>query len=187
MKILTDGGQITRDQGFCEEVKRASGQDIESCYQCQKCASGCPVTQHFEYAPNQVVRLVLFGMRDAALKSPTIWLCAGCETCGVRCPNGIRISEIMDALKEMAVKRGIVPGEPNTAVFHELFLKDVLSRGRVFETMLLAKYKLKTGQLFSDLDIGWKLFRKGKLPFLPKGISDTSSVKKISERGGWPR
>lgn len=187
MQILTEDGPVTPDPNFREEVKRASGQDIELCYQCQKCASGCPVAQFFEYTPNQVIRLVLFGMREAVLKSPTIWLCAGCETCGVRCPNGIRISEVMDTLKEMAVDRGVAPGEPNTAVFHKLFLQDVRSRGRVFEAMLLARYKLKTGQLFTDLDLGWKLFKKGKLPLLPKGVQDRDEVRKIFDRTGCPR
>jgi len=187
MQILTDDGPVTPDPGFREDVKRASGQDIERCFQCQKCACGCPVAQYADYTPNQVIRLVLLDMRDAALKSQAIWLCAGCEACGVRCPNGIRISEVMDTLKEMAAERGIAPGEPNTPVFHELFLQDVRSRGRVFETMLLARYKLKTGQLFTDLDLGWKLFRKGKLPLLPKGVRERSDVRNIFDRAGWPR
>ncbi len=186
MKIMTDNGPVTSDPNFREEVIRVSGQDIELCFQCQKCTSGCPVAQYFQYTPNQVIRLVLFGIRDAALKSPTIWLCAGCETCGVRCPNKIRISEIMDTLKEMAIHRGIAPGEPNAPAFHELFLQDVRTRGRVFETMLLARYKLKTGQLLTDLDLGWKLFRKGKLPLLPKGVRDRDDIRKIFDRAGWP-
>lgn len=184
MQVLTDDGPVTPDPGFREEVKRASGQDIELCFQCQKCASGCPVAEYAGHTPNQVIRLVLFGMREAALKSPAIWLCAGCETCGVRCPNGIRISEVMDTLKEMAVDRGIAPGEPNAPVFHDLFLKDVRSRGRVFETLLMARYKMKTGQLFTDLDLGWKLFKKGKLPLLPTGIRNRNEIKKIFDQAG---
>lgn len=183
MQIISDSGLVAPDPNFRDEVIRTSGQEVELCYQCQKCASGCPVAEHFDYTPNQVIRLVLFGLRREALGSPAIWLCAGCETCGARCPNGIRISDVMDTLKEMAAAEGVRPGEPNTAAFHQLFLGEVRSRGRVFETMLIARYKLRTRQLFSDLDLGRRLFFKGKLPLLPRNVRDRKGIRKIFDKG----
>jgi len=55
--------------------------------------------------PNQVIRLVQLGDEDA-LKSNTIWLCASCFTCATRCPKGIDLSKIMEALRTILLRRG---------------------------------------------------------------------------------
>jgi heterodisulfide reductase subunit C len=181
MRVIAGGETLNADDGFLAQVRVKSGQPIELCYQCQKCASGCPMVNFFEYTPNQVIRMIYFGLKDKLLKSSAIWLCSGCETCGVRCPNGIRISEVMDALRVMSAQAGLT-AEKQTETFHRLFLNDVKGRGRVHETMLMAKYKLKTGQLFSDMDLGLALFKRGKLPLLPHSIKGKNHVREIFDR-----
>lgn len=181
---VTNGGEVLIvDPCFAEKVRSASGQPIELCYHCQKCAAGClPMAGFQERTPNQLLRMINLGLKDQVLKSPAIWLCTGCETCGARCPNGISISEVMDAVREMTQAENIVaPGE-RTPIFHRMFLDDLKSRGRISETFLMAKYKIRTAQLFSDLDLGLKLFLKGKLPLAPKGIKGKKSVQKLFER-----
>lgn len=163
-----------------QEVRAASGQPVELCLQCQKCSSGCPVAAFTDFQPNKMVRSLQFGLLERVLKSPAIWLCTSCETCGLRCPCGIRLSEVWDVLKELAVQKGLAKGiQP---VFHNMFLDSVYKRGRVFETGLMAGYKIRTGQLFSDLDLGLKLFTKGKLPLLSGGISRRKEVREIFNR-----
>lgn len=178
MKIIDGAETLQTDPEFLAVVKEKSGQPIELCYQCQKCASGCPMGDYADYTPNQIVRMVYFGLKDRVLKSSMIWLCSGCETCSVRCPNGIRIAEIMDTLRAMSVAAN-VSGEKQTEVFHHMFLNEIKARGRVHEASLMVKYKLKTGQLFTDLDLGMQLFRKGKLPIMPRGIKDKKQVRGI--------
>lgn len=181
---VTNGGEVLiLDPCFAEKVRSASGQPIELCYHCQKCAAGClPMAGFQERTPNQLLRMINLGLKDQVLKSPAIWLCTGCETCGARCPNGISISEVMDAVREMTQAENIVaPGE-RTPIFHRMFLDDLKSRGRISETFLMAKYKIRTAQLFSDLDLGLKLFLKGKLPLVPKGIKGKKSVQKLFDR-----
>lgn len=165
-----------------KEVRAASGQPVELCLQCQKCSSGCPVAAFTEFKPNKILRLLQLGFWERTLRSPAIWLCTSCETCGLRCPGGIRLSEVWDVLKEIAVQQGFAEGiQP---AFHTMFLDSVYKRGRVFETGLMAGYKIRTGQLFSDLDLGLKLFTKGKLPLLPRGISRRKEVWDIFNRCG---
>ncbi|MCL6636167.1 MAG: 4Fe-4S dicluster domain-containing protein [Peptococcaceae bacterium] len=176
-------GEITVDGAFREEVARLSGQPLELCFQCQKCASGCYPTQEGDYTPNEIMRLIQYGARDAVLRSRTIWLCTSCETCGLRCPNGIRIAEVMDTLKQMAVERGITPAGELGPMFHKLFLNEIRAAGRVHETMLMLKYKLKTGNLFADMKLGWQLFRRGKLPLVPR-LKKDPAVRRIFERAG---
>jgi heterodisulfide reductase subunit C len=135
-----------------------------------------------ETTPGQLVRMISLGLQEHVLKSPAVWLCTGCETCGARCPNGISMAEVMDAVREMSQVLNMAAAGDRIHVFHRMFLNDLKSRGRISESFLLAKYKIRTGQLLSDLDLGLKLFLKGKLPLFPKGIKRKQSVRKLFGR-----
>lgn len=181
MQLQFAEGEVNTEPGFFATVRERCGQPIELCFQCQKCTAGCPVVEYADITPHQVIRLVYLDVADTTLASSMIWLCSACETCGARCPNGIRISEVNDTLRQMsaAARR---EKEKRTATFHRMFLADVQNRGRVHESMLMARFKLKTGDLFSDLDLGLQLFRKGKLPLLASGVKDKKGVREIFKR-----
>jgi len=138
--------------------------------------------------PDQVIRLAILGQRDEILNSKTIWICASCETCSTRCPNGVRIAELMDYFKELAIKAGIGVAEPNVATFHQTFLDNIRLTGRVFEGGLLPAYwlrsgqlgsKLKTGALRNEMKLAFNLFRKGRLAATPKSIKGKAEVSAI--------
>ena len=48
-------------------------------------------------------------------RSRTIWLCASCYACTTRCPAGIKITDIIYALKRLAMARPDVSGIPELA------------------------------------------------------------------------
>ena len=173
---------------FGEEVIRESGEPIHRCYQCRKCAAGCPVIQEMDCPPNAVLRLVQLGLKEDALGCSTIWLCAGCLTCTTRCPNDIDIARVMDVLRERAIWEGVRPAEREIAAFHSSFLASVRRRGRVHETGMLVALKLKTGHLFQDMTLAWRMFWKGKVPILPSGIRRDArrEVKRIFARSENP-
>jgi len=177
--IITEGGPKALDLNFTKVVSDRSGQEIEACYQCQKCASGCPIAEYGEMDTNQVLRMIQFGLKDEILKSKAIWVCVGCETCGARCPNGIRIAAVMDALREMAIEEGVAPGEKDIYLFHQCFLDSVKSYGRVHEGTMLMKYKLKSGHLMDDVGVGLKMFLKGKLALFPHSVPSKTEVRRI--------
>ncbi|MCL6638646.1 MAG: 4Fe-4S dicluster domain-containing protein [Firmicutes bacterium] len=154
---------------------------MELCYQCQKCASGCRMAEQAEYAPNQIIKMVQLGMKDKVLNSSSIWLCTSCEICGSRCPNKIKTAEVIDVLKEIAVESNIIK-EKNVNLFNQVFLNTVRSFGRIHETKMMMSYKLKSGDLFSDMDLGFEMFKKGKLPLFMKGTKSKNKVKQIFER-----
>lgn len=179
MQFSTDQGALPIDFSFMEEIKRRSGQPVQLCYQCQKCAAGCPVSESSDLHSNQVIRLLQYGFKEMALKSYAIWLCSGCETCGARCPNGISVGRVMDALREMAVEEGVEGRGRRIFLFHREFLNSVRSKGRVNETFMLAHYKIKSGQPFRDLKLGLAMLRKGKLALFPAGVKDKGRVRQI--------
>ncbi len=173
-----DSAATVRDS-FLEEVIRASNVNIQACYQCQKCSAGCPVVEAMDILPNQVVRQIQYGRRDKVLTSKTIWICASCHTCSVRCPNDIDIAKVMDTLRHLALKSGLRAGEANIPVFHAAFLDAIKSNGRVHELSLIMKYKLKTKDFLKDAGLGWEMFRRGKIKVLPPSITGGKAVKEI--------
>lgn len=164
---------------FAQQIREKSAQPVELCYQCQKCAAGCPMGETAEYLPNQILRLIQLGMKNRLLQSSAIWLCLSCETCSARCPNNIKISEVMDVLREMASLEDLASGEKHVPPFHRIFLNSVKKRGRIQEAMIMVEYKLKSGDLSSDLLVGLKMLQKGKLPLLTPTIKNKKEIKKI--------
>jgi heterodisulfide reductase subunit C len=135
-----------------------------------------------EYNPNRVIKMIQNGEKDKVLSSSTIWLCMSCETCITRCPNNVDIARMMDVLRQMAIEKGVAAKEANVLKFHEAFLSSIKFGGRVHEMLMTVHYKLKSGDLFGDVDIAPSLFLKGKLSLLPPRTKDLKSVKNIFEK-----
>jgi heterodisulfide reductase subunit C len=89
--------------GFVRRVTAISGQDLLACNQCGKCSSGCPLDFAMDLLPSQVIRLAQLGLEDA-LEADTIWYCASCQTCLSRCPRGVDLPRVMEALRQIALR-----------------------------------------------------------------------------------
>ena len=108
---MTGDLQLSQDilgAPFTRRIEELSGQNLYACYQCGKCSAGCLFAEHMDALPNQVLRLVQLGDESAlALTAP--WACAACLACQVRCPKGVDIGRIMEALRLLALRRGLRP------------------------------------------------------------------------------
>ena len=164
---------------LAELIKENSGINFNTCLQCKTCVNGCPFIEGMDYVPNQVLRLVQLGMEEEALNSSTIWVCVGCNTCSSVCPMAIDIPRVMDALRHMALKRGIKPVEPDILHFHEEVLRTVEKYGRTHKLEIMMRYKLKTRQLLSDMGMGLNMLKKRKLDLKPSRIKDKAAIGKI--------
>jgi len=168
---------------FLDEVNESiHGVPIQRCYHCRKCTAGCPLASVMEYNPNKIIKMIQLGRKAEVLGSSTIWLCASCETCITRCPNEVDIARMMDALREMAIASGVGAREKNVLHFHEAFLANIRSNGRINETMMTVNYKLKSGDLFSDAAMGMSMFMKGKLSLISPKTKDIQSVRGIFDK-----
>jgi heterodisulfide reductase subunit C len=169
---------------FKKKLISITSQDPALCYQCGKCSAGCPVREFTETPPNRVVRYVQLGFIDKVLTSPSIWLCAGCQTCTSRCPQGFDLAKFMDAAREIAIESGVTSGDKKAEDFHKIFLKQIENFGRAYEIGLLIDYKLKSKDFFQDMDLAPSTLSKGKLGMLPHKIKDRDQVKKIFKKSG---
>lgn len=178
----------TDPNNFREKLDTIMSQDIALCYQCGKCSAGCPVRDFTETPPNRVGRFVQLGFYEKAISSPSIWLCAGCQTCSTRCPQGFDMARFMDALRELAIEYGIKPPDPDGMAFHRSFLNQIKNFGRSYEIGFLLEYKLKTRHFFQDLDLAPVTLIKGKLGLLPPKVKGKKSIRKIfaEAEGGKP-
>ncbi|MBT8366903.1 MAG: 4Fe-4S dicluster domain-containing protein [Deltaproteobacteria bacterium] len=179
------------DYRLLEQIEAEGPFQTGACFQCRKCTNGCPVTFAMDLFPDEVIRMVILGQRETVLKCRTIWVCAACETCTTRCPNDVKIAELMDCLKEMAVHEGLPSSQPRILALHETFLNNIKKRGRLYETTLLPAYLLKSGDLLDkwtsgtwryDLKLGRQMFSKGRLPLMPESIKGKREVRKILAR-----
>ncbi len=161
------GSLVAQPLDFLREIEARSDEPVRRCFQCDRCATGCPMALHMQYAPNELFRLIQLGAREAVLSSTTFWFCVSCYTCSVRCPNDIDIAHVMDTLRELALRQGRGPAVEQARVFHELFLDCVRRRGRVSELELMARYNLRLKKPCARLTLGWKLLRQGRLELWP--------------------
>lgn len=136
------------------------GKNIKKCFSCGTCTAGCPVREVTDrYNPRKIIRMALLGMKREVLSSPFIWLCSSCYTCFERCPQDVRIPELMNAIKNIAVREGHLPSAMKTQI-------DLLS---------------SFGRLLEITDFENEKRRESGLPGLP---GKTEDLKKILKRIG---
>ena len=89
-----------------KEVEALCGENLFGCYQCGTCSAGCPFVEEVDLSPDEVIRFVILDRKEV-LNSKTIWLCSSCFTCAERCPRDINITKIMEALRQIILRKNI--------------------------------------------------------------------------------
>ena len=89
-----------------KEVEELCGENLFGCYQCGTCSAGCPFIEDMDLSPDEVIRYIILDRKEV-FNSKTIWLCAACFTCAERCPRDINITKIMEALRQIILRKKI--------------------------------------------------------------------------------
>ncbi len=157
------------------------GADVSACIQCGTCTASCEAMEFMEHGPRQLIRLVKFGFAEEALGSKDLWACTGCHLCTTRCPWGVRVSEVMDALKGLAIGRGI---QNDSVVYHQAYMRSLGHHGILSEAELVMDYAVKTGplrELKRQRRLGLKLLLKRKTKVLKRNLRGLKAFKGMAK------
>ncbi len=180
MTVVISNGKAGSD--LASAVEEIAGVDLSVCYQCKKCTGGCPVSKMSERGPAEIMRRLHLREGDELLDSDILWMCVSCETCSARCPMGIDIAAVMDALRRLGRERGASKGEGNAPLFNKAFLKTVEMFGRTYDIAMVAAYKMCSGKLMADTDKFPAMLKKRKIALLPPRGADRKTVKRIFKK-----
>jgi heterodisulfide reductase subunit C len=98
------------DPTFADQIAaQPGGEHIRRCFACGTCTASCPVREVTErYNPRRIIHMAMLGLKETVLSSDFIWLCSTCYSCYERCPQDVRITELMHAIKNVAVREGYI-------------------------------------------------------------------------------
>lgn len=165
LPILTEDNL---DDNFKYEIlKEPGGENFLKCIQCGTCTASCPVKEiDSEYNCRRIIRFATLGAKEQVLNSKFVWMCSTCYSCYERCPWDVKITDLMTAFKNLAVKYGYI--HPNILPRIEI----LRNNGGLFEiTKFTNKMREKMGlpKIKGYKDNINKLFDKIKVEELMEG------------------
>lgn len=101
------------DANFKYEIaSKAGAEHFKRCFTCGTCTAACPVAEvNEEYDPRKIIRMAILGMKEEVLSSDALWMCSRCYTCYALCPQGVKFTDVIGVLREMAIEQGYVSKE----------------------------------------------------------------------------
>jgi heterodisulfide reductase subunit C len=183
-------GLMTRTEAdlrqiFLRQVEAIpAGERIKRCIQCGTCTGSCPVSYAMDISPRQLIALFRAGELETIMRSRSIWICASCYACTTRCPSGIKITDVIYALKRTVMEKEYESKAPQVQVLAKLFVDNLMSYGRLHEGTLIRKYYMKTGifKLFGFIPLVKKMLETKRLALFPKKIKEYKSLSRIIKK-----
>ena len=181
----------TESDEFLEEVGSIpEGESVRWCIQCGMCSGSCPNVNQMENSPRKTIALIRAGRRYDVLTSNTMWVCASCYLCTVRCPKEVKITELMHTLERLAAYYGLTTKRTSTADMYRSFIDSIKSNGRVHELGMMMKYylsavltlKVNPFSLVKMMPLALNLLSHGRMALKPTRIKGAKQVKTIMER-----
>jgi heterodisulfide reductase subunit C len=170
---------------FIDEVATTpGGEHIRSCIQCGICSGACPVANEMEYPPRKIIAMIRADMRDEVLSSSSMWHCLSCYMCTVRCPRGVKPTDIAHTLEYLAYQHGFKVKATTTPVLYRNFVNSIKANGRVHEVGIMLGYYMTTNPLaaLKVLPVGLNLLLHKRLPLLPKKVKGREDLAKILQK-----
>lgn len=178
---------------FVDEIANIpGGEGIRLCIQCGTCTASCPNAERMEHTPAQLISMARAEMRKEVLSSNAMWYCLSCYLCTIRCPRGIKQTDLMHALDCLAVREGLSSKRTHTPVMYRSFSDFVYSLGSLSEVGFMALFYLMTNPLraVKMVPVVIALIRHGRLKIKAKRLSPEATkqleaiLKKAETLGG---
>lgn len=96
----------TVDSDFIQMIKKTGGTNIQNCYQCGTCSGSCPAGARTNYLVRGIIRKALLGLKKEVISAPELWYCTTCYMCTDRCPQDVKPTDVIKAIRNVAVAEG---------------------------------------------------------------------------------
>ncbi|MCK4565995.1 MAG: CoB--CoM heterodisulfide reductase subunit C [Candidatus Thorarchaeota archaeon] len=107
----------TPDDSFVQMIKKTGGPNIQNCYQCGTCSGSCPAGALTNFLVRVIIRKALLGLKEECISAPELWYCTTCYTCTDRCPQDVKPTDVIKAIRNVAVAEGyMLPPHQKTAM-----------------------------------------------------------------------
>ena len=199
-RLYTLGVETVEPNPFLDEVcSIPGGEGVLKCVQCGMCTASCPNINRMVYSPRKIIALIRAGRRDEVLASNSMWVCASCYLCTVRCPRGVKPTELMHALECLAVQHRLSNVRTSTPAMYQTFVGTIRRNGRIHELGFMGRFYLRTffsklrfsalrtdplaavrmASLVKMVPMGLALLGRGRLPIRPKKIKGIEQLRDI--------
>ena len=169
------------------------GDKLSMCMQCGACSGSCPLgSSEMDFGPRKLFMMVRAGMKEAVLKSTTIFNCTSCYNCVVRCPRDVPVQYILQSLATKAVEEGFAEAaKTDNARFSGAFNWSTAWFGRTDERLMIVKYYFSFGLVegfkmaLGNIKIALSLTKRKRMHLgLPHGIKGTGELRAILAKAG---
>jgi Fe-S oxidoreductase len=85
----------TIETALPRKVEDMTKEALSLCYQCGTCTAICPMNIPIR----RLLRGVQLGIKEAASSDRRLWYCATCRLCELSCPRGVKVTDIIHAMR----------------------------------------------------------------------------------------
>jgi heterodisulfide reductase subunit C len=90
-----------------KKISELSGENVHQCMQCGTCSAVCPMAESMAMTPRRAMHLLQFGLSEEVLQANIGSFCASCHTCSVRCPRGIDVAKLFEAIRLLLLRENV--------------------------------------------------------------------------------
>ena len=136
-----------------------------------------------DHTPRQIFAMIRADMREAVLRSNTAWYCVSCYYCTVRCPQEVHITDVMYAIKSMAIRAKLYQDATGPGL-SQTFIDYIEGYGRSFELGLATRHTLRHRPLTlpSMIPMGLGMLARGRMDLTPHRIEGVAQLQAILAR-----
>ena len=168
-----------------EQIRKELVETVEPniyyCYQCGKCTAGCPLSDVYEWQPNEVIRLIQLDKVDSIVNSNSVYLCISCEICSSRCPQEVNIAAVMSHIRVKSWQYRLFKLK-EISNFYKIFLRITALIGRSYEPLLILTLNLLNKRIFNDFELMPGILRRRKIKMLPEPVKNRKEIFEIIKK-----
>jgi len=115
----TPKSNVDPEHDFVERmILEQYGERFRQCIQCGVCTGSCPNSFFMEYPPRKFIAALRANLLDRVIQSNTAWTCISCFSCSLRCPSGIKLTDVLipNLREEILLKGKATPQEVQKAL-----------------------------------------------------------------------